>query len=402
MSGHLTIVSCGLTADDLSPQYREHIKRADVLAGGQRLLDSFPDFSGERIAVGAHARETALELAARSEREQIVVLASGDSLFFGIGALFVPLVPAERLTVLPNITAAQAALSRLKIDWPQTRFFTAHGRTAVLPWQTVLQSQSAVIYTDSLHTPSSVAADLISHWPAAGGRKGAIVENLGADERITTGSLKKLTAVECGGFSMLVLFPSGGGHPPLPLGLSDETYEHENGLITHPEVRAVILSKLRLSRGILWDLGAGSGSVGIEAAGLCEGLAVHAVEQKEARCGQIRNNAAACGCPSLTVHCGEILNCISSLPAPDRVFIGGGGSDIAVMTQKAFARLNSGGVLVASAVLLETKQALASLKEPACGEIIELDIKRSGPVGTGRMMKPDNPVTLYIFKKDAE
>lgn len=398
-TGTLTLVSCGLNAATLSSEYRAYLNRAAILAGGTRLLDAFPDFEGTRVVIGAHARDTAKELAEHARTKHVVILASGDALFFGIGVLFTTLVPTERLTILPNLTAAQAALVRLKISWSKTRFFTIHGRNPLLPWQTILQSQSAVIYADPTNTPVTIATQLMERYPEAGQREAAIVENLGADEHITLGTLASLTKTDCGGFAMLVLFPTSAGIPPVSLGLPDETYERENNLITHPEVRAVILSKLRLRRGVLWDLGAGSGSVGIEAAGLCEGLLVHAVEQKKSRADMIAQNAATHGCPTVTVHNKKALDTLAELPQPNRIFIGGGGADISAIVTQAFARLKPGGILVASAVLLETKHALASLVEPACTEIIELDIKRSVPIGSGHMMKADNPVTVYVFCK---
>lgn len=400
MNGSLTIVSCGLTTEDLSDEYRVLVTQADVLAGGQRLLDGFPDFTGEKVSVGAHARDTARELAARSETERIVILASGDALFFGIGSLFVPLVPQERLTILPNLTAAQLALSRLNISWPQSRFFSAHGRKRNLPWQTILRSQSAVVYADPDFTPAHIAAQLMERFPACAERPAAIVENLGNDECIQQGTISQMAQASCGGFSMLVLCPTSEGLPPLSLGLPDDTYIRENNLITRPEVRAVVLSKLRLVRGVLWDLGAGSGSVGIEAAGLCEGLRVHSVERKQERCEHIRENAVQRGCPTVQVHEGHVLEQIPELPEPDRIFIGGGGADIIEITEAAFASLKPGGLLVASAVMLETRNRLSSMLKEHQLETIELDVKRAQAIGSGQLMKPENPIMIIVFGKD--
>lgn len=385
---------------DLNEKVRTIAREADVLAGGERLLGAFPDFKGERVCIGAHAKGTAEQLAHRAQTENVVVLASGDALFFGIGSLFISLLPPEQLTILPNLTAAQTALSMLKVSWSKTRFFSVHGRSRNLPWQTILQSPSAVIYADPECRPSNIACTLIERYPPAATRKAAIVENLGLGETIQTGTLEMLSKANCGGFSMLVLLEAEGTTPPLAIGLPDETYAHENGLITHPEVRAVVLSKLQLVAGVMWDLGAGSGSVGVEAAGLCDGLNVFAVEKNESRVAQIEENINQRGVPNVKVQQGSLPEALSGLPSPDRVFIGGGGSDIIKIIEQAYEVLSPGGRVVATAVMQQTQTALQTTLTDACIETVEIAVRRSGRIGSGHMLRPENPVMIFVFEKD--
>ncbi len=404
MSGHLTIVSCGLGPDDLTARHREAVTRADVLAGGERLLAWFPEFAGERVPVGAHALEVVDRVAAMAADRRVAVLASGDALFFGIARLFVGKVEAAALTVIPNVTAAQAALARLQVPWHAARFFSVHGRSGVLPWRTVLRAPVAVIYCDSTRPPATVARALITAHAASALRPAAVAEHLGGDqERVQRGTLAELANAESGGMSMLILCDADDGtsriRPELPLGLADEVYEHERGLITHPEVRAIALSKLRLRPGVLWDLGAGTGSVSIEACCLCEGLHAYAVEAKPERCGMIRANAAQAGCADYEVVQNDILAAIPGLPAPDRVFVGGGGNELARIVARAFEVLRPAGALVAAAVLEESRSALAAALPDALHEAVEVSIRRSAPVGGGSLMRPHNPVCLFVFRK---
>lgn len=403
MKGHLTIVSCGLGPADLTDAHRRAVKDAAVLAGGRRLLDWFPEFAGEKIIIGAQIRDTAAELARRSEKENVVVIASGDALFFGIGRRFLNLVPHDRITTIPNVTAAQAALARLKIPWESASFFTVHGRSTALPWRSVLQANPAVIYGDPKRNPSVIAGELIEHWPGASSRRAVIVDNLGGDEGITHGTLQELARSEPARLSMLIILePETTGpvtSPSLGLGLEDDLYLRDGGLITHAEVRSIVLSKLNLTPGVGWDVGAGSGSVGIEACGLCPGLEMYAVDKNRERCRKIQTNADRAGCASLHVENGTAPQILEALPDPVCVFVGGGGSDVGRIVETCFKRLRPGGTLVASAIMLETKSTLLNTLKEARTDVIEIAVQRSRPIGDGVMMSPANPVTLFVFGK---
>ncbi|MFW5802550.1 MAG: precorrin-6y C5,15-methyltransferase (decarboxylating) subunit CbiE [Verrucomicrobiota bacterium] len=406
MSGHLTVLGCGVEPADCTDRHRQVVKTADILAGGQRLLAWFPEFEGERVCIGARAADTARDLATRAETERVVVLASGDPLFFGIARLFLPLMPSEALTILPNCTAAQAALARLHMPWAETRFFSVHGRSFPLPWDRILRSPSAVVYGDRRRTPATIAAELVEQFPPASRRRAAILDSLGGEEKITEGTLAELTGVSCTPLSLLVLRENSEisccPAPCLPLGQPDDEFDHERGLITHPEIRAVVLAKLRLRPGVLWDLGAGSGSVGVEAAGLCEHLAVFAVEGKQQRCEQIRQNASAAGRNKVEVIHDDILAAIPQIPAPDSVFVGGGGAKVSEIVEQAFRALRPGGVLVATAVMEETRTALMSTLPETQPEVLEIAIRRRTSLGPGHRMNPENPIHLITFVKDGE
>lgn len=398
--GSVTVVSCGMSPADLTARHREAVQSAGVLAGGRRLLDWFPEFKGERVVLGAHTSETADQLVARSERERIAVLASGDALFFGIGRLLAARLPPGRFRVIPNVTSAQSALARLCVPWEEARFFSVHGRDAALPWRRILQAPVAVVYTDAVRSPASLADELIRRWPPAAMRSAAFVSDIGTPaEQCVVRPLFELKEHLGGELTLLVLLPDETLPPPVALGEEDAAYAHEAGLITHPEIRAVVLSKLRLRPGILWDIGAGSGSVGVEAAGLCERITVFAVEKNEERCAHIEANAAA-GAVSVRVIKGSAPEALKGLPDPHSVFVGGGGADVAAIVEAAFGRLRPGGSLVAAAVMLETRARLLDCLPQHCAEIVELDVRRAQPLGSGHGLEPGHPVALFVFRKE--
>lgn len=403
MKGRLTVIGCGTSIKDLTTTSIKTISEADVLAGGQRLLDWFPDFQGEHLEINCPVKEAVATLLEIAREKRVAVLASGDPLFFGIGACFANSSTDVEITFLPNITAAQQALARLSLPWSETRFFSVHGRFSPLPWRQILAAGTAVIYTDPKRHPGVIAGELLSAFPSAAERRAAVTENLGGDECIFKGRLDEISGQEFSGLAVLVLLPQGTQGkvitPPLSFGEEDGHFAHQRGLITHPEVRAVVLSKLRLGPGVLWDLGAGSGSVAVEACGLCPDLTAYAVEKKTQRVEMIRENIRKAGLPSCHVLHENALVAMEQLPAPRAIFVGGGGKDVGKIVEGAFAALRPGGRLVASAVLISSREQLQNSIKEACNEIVEMEIRRTVSVGPGQMMKPDNPVTLYVFEK---
>ncbi len=406
MNGHITIISCGLGKKNITPEHLVAVNSADVLAGGDRLTAWFPQFKGEVISIGAHASETVANIIDIAKDKHVAVLASGDALFFGIARLFLDKVSNDNISIIPNITAAQSALAQLKVPWQDAEFFSVHGRTYALPNLEILRKPIAVIYCDSVRTPGSVAKELITSYPYCSLRPAAIAAKLGTNEEmIQCGTIKELAKSSCRGMSMLILLPPEGESanlmiPSLSLGIADDKYEHEANLITHAEVRAVVLSKLQIRPGVMWDLGAGSGSVSVEAAGLCRGIKVYAVEAKQHRCEHIKQNALNTGGSQYEVTQGEILKTIDDLPRPNIVFIGGGGDEIKDIVTRAYQALLPGGTLVATSVLEETRSSLMTVLPEIERNTIEISVRRSVPLGKSQMMKPDNPVCIFTFKKD--
>ena len=373
------------------------LAEADVIAAGTRLLKSLPDsYRAERVELGVSLVEQIRVLLKRAEREKVVVLASGDPLYHGIGGTIAKLAGGEHLRVVPCVTAFQRLFAALGRPWNGASLFSLHGMKGNLPWRRILNASTAVVYGDNRRTASGIAAELIACFPESASRSAAIGSELGTErEKVTAGTLAELALLETPALSVLALFPSEV-RPGVPLGLPDDEYEHQNRMITHPEVRAVVLSKLRLRSGVLWDLGAGSGSVGIEAAGLCPGLTVCSVEKDPGRAEQIRKNAEKQGVDSLQVFENEIVDTIAELPEPDRIFFGGGSEEL----ELAFQSLKPGGILVATGILVETCARLASILPEYRKELLTLNISRTGEFSAGQhLWRAENPIMIAVFER---
>ena len=214
------------------------------------------------------------------------------------------------------------------------------------------------------------------------------------------GTLESVSGIVAGPTSILVVLPENAVPPVMALGLPDSRWKFERHLITNPVVRAAALSRLRLPAwGVLWDLGAGSGSVGIEAAALRPDLDVWAVEKNPSRLRDMEENRRACGVTNYHIIGGDISEKISSLPNPSRVFIGGGGKDIAGILKAALLRLAPGGLAVVSAVTMETVAALTGLFPQLRLSAVSLSVSEERDFGPNlHMMAPEHQVYLFSYR----
>lgn len=401
----LTVFSCGIGPLQPSPALLDKLAGAQSLYASAALLKECPPCAATRIPIGKNAREQAREaLEEARQGANVVVLASGDALFHGMGSTLQSLAcGADRLEFIPAPTAFQALFHRLGMPWDRARCFSAHN-TERLPWEEIVAQPLPVLYGGHPFTACRLAAAAIEFHPPAAERSAVVAECLGTPaERILKGTLAKLAREECAPTSMLLLLPDERPEaaPILPLGLPADFYEKENNLITAEEVRAVILSKLRLPAwGVLWDVGAGSGSIGLEAAALRPGLSVYGLERQASRLELIRRNCRKLGCMNYACMLGEAPEALAALPAPDRVFLGGGGAALESILQTCFDALNPGGLLVASAVTTESEHLLYGWNAAARTGMFSLDIASESPIaGTYHHLRHGNRITLFTYSR---
>ncbi len=401
----LTVFSCGIGPLQPSPALLDKLAGAQSLYASAALLKECPPCTARRIPIGKNAREQAREaLEEARQGANVVVLASGDALFHGMGSTLQSLAcGADRLEFIPAPTAFQALFHRLGMPWDRVRCFSAHS-TERLPWGEIVAQPLPVIYGGHPFTACRLAAAAIEFHPPAAERSAVVAECLGTPaERILKGTLAELAREECAPTSMLLLLPDERPEaaPILPLGLPANFYEKENNLITAEEVRAVILSKLRLPAwGVLWDVGAGSGSIGLEAAALRPGLSVYGLERQASRLELIRRNCRKLGCMNYACMLGEAPEALAALPAPDRVFLGGGGAALESILQTCFDALNPGGLLVASAVTTESEHLLYGWNAAARTGMFSLDIASESPIaGTYHHLRHGNRITLFTYSR---
>jgi precorrin-6Y C5,15-methyltransferase (decarboxylating) len=398
---NVTVVGCGVSPECISGPAREKVLQSDVIAGGKRLLNFFPEFKGRKIVVKSGISEIISEIKSLSKSRKVVILASGDPLFHGIGALAAKYFSKNEFEIIPNVTAMQSLFSKLKIPWDNAKLLSIHGGRKI-NLRTALSSSVSVIYCDDKITAANLAANLVESFPACGKRSAVLAENLGMEnENIQSDSLSRISKMKCGGLSILVLLPSEEiTDKGIVLGLSDSSYVCENRMITHSEVRAVVLSKLKIGPGLMWDIGAGSGSVGIEAASLCSDIKVKAVESDAGRFRQLHKNIEAFGVSNVEAIAGDALKIITKLTTKPRcIFVGGGGKDIRRITEKAFGKLLPGGRLVVTAVLLETKAELTNCLKNNFMEAVSISVSRSSTLGSSRLMKSENSVDIFVYEK---
>ncbi|MBQ9338082.1 MAG: precorrin-6y C5,15-methyltransferase (decarboxylating) subunit CbiE [Lentisphaeria bacterium] len=378
----------------------EKLREAEVVVGAARLLD-LPQIpaSGEKVPVDGKIRERLPGLLSSGRR--IAVLATGDPLYYGIGSTLLRFAPADRLDFHPAPTAFQRLFARLGQPWEKVHLFSLHARKTPVPYRMILSSPLSAVYGDAQRPAQKIAAELVAAFPGAASRRAAAGCDLGLPgEKVLTGTLAEIAEDPAAAVSLsvLALLPDGTETPVLPLGLPDDVYEHHRNMITHPEVRAVVLSKLRLAPGVLWDLGAGSGSVGIEAAGLCPELQVVAVEKDPERAGHIAANVAKEGLTNVRVEQGRAEELLDSLPVPTRIFLGGGGPDL---FEKAFAKLAPGGLLVMTAVMLDTLAMMSREHAGERQEFLTIQVSRAEEIMPGgSMLRAENPIAVGIWKKE--
>lgn len=403
----VVLVGVGMGRGDLSPHALPWIERAEVLAGGKRLLDLFPGHEGERIPLQSSLDESIERLRSVAERRRTAVLASGDPFFFGIGRKLVQAFGKERLFALPNITSVQTLFARLLEPWDDVKVLSLHGRNEPADarrWLTDLKRFSRLVFfTDPQHTPSWIAQEMLAAGYAH--HTMVVAEDLG----LPTESVSRFVLPEVVGktFSALNLVAVFSDHDhcrvletpfaETVLGLPEDAFLHEAGLITKTEVRAVVLAHLRLQPGgVLWDVGSGSGSVAIEAARVGQLREVIAIERNCERYRDLVANVERFRCSEVRPVLGSALEALETAPDPDRVFIGGSGGELEPLLDMVSIRLRPGGRVVQTAVTLETLDTARSfwMDKPFEVCVVQLQVSRSTPIGKTLRLEALNPVFI--------
>lgn len=397
----LSIVGIGEDGTEgLGESARRAVKAAAHVFGGARHLAlAAPLIEGE-----AHVWPTPFDagmkavLALRGER--VCVLASGDPFFFGVGASLSRHVTKNEFIAFPAPSAFSLAAARL--GWPlqDTACISLHGRPLDLIRPHLHPGARLIALTSDAHGPAALAT-LLSE-SGFGPSQLSVLEALGGpDERIRTTTAKgfdlgPVNALNVVGITVAAI--QEARILPFGFGLADDLFEHD-GQITKREIRAMTLAALSPRYGErLWDIGAGSGSIGIEWMLAHPSLTAIAIERDTVRAERIARNAAAFGVPGLRIVQGAAPHALAGLPAPDAIFIGGGGSGDHVL-ETAMAALKPGGRLVANAVTLDMETVLLTAHATHGGTLARMEIARAAPVGAMTGWRPAMPVTQWLWRK---
>jgi precorrin-6Y C5,15-methyltransferase (decarboxylating) len=397
----LSIVGIGEDGvEGLGDEAKRCIAEAEIVFGGRRHLALI-----EKIVTGqARPWPTPFDpemrdvLALRSRN--ICVLASGDPFFHGVGVTLARKIPAAEMRVIPAPSAFSLAASRLGWALQDVETVSLHGRSIDLIRPLLHPKARILALTSDADGPSSIAR-LLTRLGFGATRLTALEALGGPNERLRSARAETFDLEEINPLNMLALeIDSARDARVLPLtpGMADDLFEHD-GQITKREIRAVTLVALAPRRGeLLWDIGAGSGSISIEWMLAHPSMRAIAIEADQDRAARIRRNATACGVPGLTIVEGGAPDALAGLETPDAIFIGGGGSEPGVM-DAAIDALPSGGRLVANAVTLEMETLLLASHARLGGDLTRIAVSRAAPVGTMQGWRPAMPVTQWSWVK---
>ena len=399
-----------------------------MVAGGRRLLDRWLAGAGEgrpsgealsapgtpqplqppqTIEIGADADAVAREVHRHAVTlgRRVCVLASGDPGFFGIARALLRTLDRRTLRIVPAPSSVALAFARLGLPWDDAVVVSAHGRELGDALAAARSATKVAVLTSPASPPEAVGTALLQSGATVD--LAAVCSRLGsADEEVRELSLTQLATGRFDPFSVVVLLgPAGlplagwgpgragapahdpaGDRPTLAWGLPAAAFSHRSGMITKPEVRSVVLGKLALpATGVLWDVGAGSGSVGLECALIRPGLTVLAVEEVPEEAARVSTNAAALGA-GVHVVTGRAPDVLDGLPAPDRAFVGGGGLPA---LRAVLRRLRPGGRIVATFAAMDRAAEAAEL----LGNLAQVAVARGDRLpGGGWRLTANNPV----------
>lgn len=423
----------GIGYRPLNTRARELILNSEVILASKRLYEVFQRYSEfdevkDRVRVINRVDETISflhsSLITHHSSRPLVLLASGDPLFFGIGRKALEEFGHDKVEILPDLSSIQAAFAAIGEPWDNAFLMSLHGgpdpeKRRRLPYELkdipalLEQHNKIAVLTDRENNPAVIASFLNSS-PIA--RHPSLVlhvcERLGySDERVSSGTPEEIAGMSFADPNVVILkrnalkekthHPSPVTHHDFSFGLTEKEISHSRGLITKDEVRAVSIHKLRLPlNGVLWDIGAGSGSISIEAAGLFPGLIVYSIEKNAEQIGNIRENIEHFGISNIEIISGEAPEILRGLPSPDRVFIGGSSNRLPEILALTNSIMQSGIVVINATTLDTLDQAISSLNKHGFGvEVSEISVSRSKKIGEKLHMSALNPVFIIKGEK---
>jgi precorrin-6Y C5,15-methyltransferase (decarboxylating) len=378
MSHRVRIIGIGDDGlEGLTASARAAVEGADLLIGTDQTLAAVPRNKAERLVMG-HDLDEVVGRIEKGGRRQIVILAQGDPLFYGVARYLCDKLGKDRFEVVPHVSTMQLAFARVKESWDEAYLTNLATQPLERVVEKVRTAEKVGLFTTEACPPSAVARALldrrIDYYSAY------VCENLGSpDERVTQGELAEVAEQEFGPLNVMILVRK----PNLPdrpvemigqrlFGNPDERFlqsQPKRGLLTPAEVRSISLAELDIGPGsILWDVGAGSGSVAIEAAQIAFRGTVYAIEMDPEDHDLIAANAQRFRVPNLVPVLGKAPEAWEGLPDPDCVFVGGTGRAVSRIVEQAYARLKPRGRIVANVGSIEGLASVHEVLERLAGD----------------------------------
>jgi precorrin-6B C5,15-methyltransferase / cobalt-precorrin-6B C5,C15-methyltransferase len=397
----LSIVGIGEDGvDGLSATARALVGNAEIVFGGRRHLALAAALIRGALRPWPSPFDGAADEVLAQRGRQVCVLASGDPFYYGVGAVLARNIDPREMNVVPAPSAFSLAAARLGWSLPHTVLLSLHGRALDLVRPHLHPGARILALTSDGEGPAALARLLTD--AGFGASRLTVLEALGGPResiRSTTAATSDLGAIDPLNIAAIEVDAAAGARVLARCaGLADNLFEHD-GQITKREIRAVTLSSLVPQRGeLLWDIGAGAGSVAIEWLLADPMMQAIAIERRPDRAARISRNAAAFGVPGLEVMLASAPGALSGLATPDAIFVGGGANDAGVLDAAARA-LRPGGRLVVNAVTLETEALLLARRAAFGGELMRIAISRADAVGTMTAWRPAMPVTQWVWSK---
>ncbi|MEO1179536.1 MAG: precorrin-6y C5,15-methyltransferase (decarboxylating) subunit CbiE [Cyanobacteria bacterium J06636_28] len=400
----LHVVGLGLNGlQSLSPNALTCLEKAEVIAGSKVHLQTVADYPARQLPLDSDIVAWLDQIADILQQQSVVVLTSGDPLFYGLGRLLTERFDQQYLRFYPQVSSIQLAFNRLGIPWQSATSVSVHGRQPHHLEQALKQGKSPLaILTDFVHTPGEIARLVRDIRPPVQYRM-TVCSHLGAaEETIQSVSIKEAIDSSFPNPNVVVLEvqPLTLEQPQPLFGIADKdfhTFPDQPGLITKQEVRTLSLSLLRLQPDItVWDVGAGTGSISIEIARLVPDARIYAIEKTAAGLTLIEKNCRRFDTPQISSIRGVAPAALESLPAPDRIVIGGGGKAMPEILDVCCDRIRPNGVIVANFATLETCMlAKQQLQDKGwVVQLLQVNIARSATLAAATRFIPLNPVIL--------
>ena len=412
----IKIVGIGLDGKaGLTDRVRQIIERATILSGANRHLSYFSDHPGVKIPLNNLQRDLEIVIAKATKQERVVIIVSGDPLFFGLGRLLLSKVSAEKLQFYPHISSIQLAFNKLKIPWQDAALISLHGRDCDALIQHLKQGTNKIaLLTDNYNHPSAIA-DLYLSLELPVTYSFYVCENLTLENAVITSfapheiaTLARLPSDKFASLNVLVLIKEDIIKNKLDLatlpllGIADSaflSFSDRPSLITKKEVRSVILSELALQPGqVIWDIGAGTGSVAIEIARLCPTANIYALEKTAIGISLIEQNCQRFAVNNIKTIAAKAPESLADLPKPDRIFIGGSGGNLIPILNTCQNKIASPGKIVLALATVEhiTEVLQWGKQNNWYSHLLQVQISRSTPIANLTRFSPLNPV--FIIK----
>jgi precorrin-6Y C5,15-methyltransferase (decarboxylating) len=403
------IIGIGLTSDDITPKQERIIETADFLIGGTELLKIFKSLNVKKLEIKNNLSLIVETIRKNMDSSNIVVLASGDPLFFGIGAYLVKKIGKKNVKIFSNVSSIAKAFAKINESWHDAHLLSLHGKRSENISPLFSGKKKFGVLTDKKKDPVWIAKKIIDKKEK--GFSMCVLEKLGTiQEKVTW--FNDLSKVEKTKF----LFPNivilkrksvpqnSTGYRQIRIGVEDKKFFCEKGLITKSEIRSIVLSKLNFvsDNHLFWDLGAGSGSVSIEVSSIITKGSIYAVEKNIDRIALINKNISKFNVPNISIIHAELPDGLDKMPSPDRIFIGGGGKDLKKITETAVNKLALNGIIVVNTILLQNLESVFSIMEnkKLNPQAISVQISKSKNMPHGNRFEALNPVWIISGKKE--